>query len=167
MARFIRLVLGGFLVGLAAAIVGAVVTKRRVASVGTETDDEVALVAIFEPLEFESHALAFRGGSVLLWFGGGDLDLRGVRLDPGGAHLTIRTIFGGGRLLVPESWDVDLRVRALFGGVGDARPAFERAPDAPHLLVDGLAIFGGFGILSAKSGRGIPGEDGRGGRLTR
>jgi hypothetical protein len=154
MARFFRLVLGASFLALMATIVGAVVAKRRVTSVGMDTDDEVALVAIFEPLEFESHALAFRGGTVLLWFGGGDLDLRGVRLDPGGARLTIRTIFGGGRLLVPEGWDVELRVRAIFGGVGDARPAFERAPDAPHLLVDGLAIFGGFGILSAKSGRG-------------
>jgi len=153
MARFSRLVFGGFLVGLvglAAAIVGAVVTKRRVASVGTDTDDEVALVAIFEPLEFESHALAFRGGTALLWFGGGDLDLRGVRLAAGGARLTVRTIFGGGRLLVPEDWDVELQVRALFGGVADIRPAYERAPDAPHLLVDGLSIFGGLGIFSAK-----------------
>ena len=56
--------------------------KRRLPSVGTEADDEVALTAILEPLEFESHATAFRGGTALLWFGGGDLDLRGVRLDP-------------------------------------------------------------------------------------
>ncbi len=150
MVRIIRLIVGGSFLALLATIVGAGVAKRRVPSVGTDTDDEVALVAIFEPLEFESHSLAFRGGTALLWFGGGDLDLRGVRLDPGGARLTVRTIFGGGRLLVPEDWNVELRVRALFGGVADVRPAFERAPDAPHLLVDGLAVFGGFGIFSAK-----------------
>ena len=76
---------GGFILALGSSLVGAAVAKRRLPSVGTDEDDEVALTAILAPVEFESHATAFRGGSVLLWFGGGDVDLRGVRLDPAGA----------------------------------------------------------------------------------
>jgi len=160
--RLIRAILGGSIVALASTIVGAAVAKRRIPSVGTAQDNEVALVAIFEPLAFESHATAFRGGSVLLWFGGGDVDLRGVRLDPAGASLTVRTIFGGGRLLVPEAWDVELQVRAMFGGVADMRPAFERAPDAPRLIVDGLTLFGGLAIFTSKPEVDALGEGGLG-----
>ena len=116
---------------------------------GNEDSNEVALTAILEPLAFESHATAFKGGSILTWFGGGDVDLRGVRLDPAGATITIRTLFGGGRLLVPESWNVDLRVVAVFGGSADVRPAYDRAPDAPTLVIEGIAVFGGFAVMSA------------------
>ena len=131
-------------------LAGAAVAKQRLPSVGNEESNEVALTAILEPLEFESHATAFKGGSLLTWFGGGDVDLRGVRLDPAGATLTIRTLFGGGRLLVPETWNVDLRVVAVFGGSADVRPAYDRAPDAPTLVIDGFAVFGGFAVMSTE-----------------
>lgn len=148
--RLFRLVLGGLVLAFGSSLVGAAVAKRRLPSVGTDVDDEVALTAILAPVEFESHATAFRGGSVLLWYGGGDLDLRGVRLDPAGARLTVRAIFGGGRLIVPETWNVDMEMLAVFGGCTDARPAFDRAPDAPHLTIDGLCLFGGVVVFSSK-----------------
>jgi len=148
--RLIRVVLGATIVALGASVLGAVVAKPRIPSVGTQDDNDVALAAILTPIEFESHATSFRGGSVLLWFGGGDVDLRGVRLDPAGAHLTVRAIFGGGRLIVPETWDVELHTRSVFGGSADMRPAFDRAPDAPRLVVDGLALFGGLAVFSSK-----------------
>ena len=149
MGRLIRWTLGGLIVAMGSLLAGAAIAKQRLPSVGNEESNEVALTAILEPLEFESHATAFKGGSLLTWFGGGDVDLRGVRLDPGGATLTVKTLFGGGRLFVPESWNVDLRVRAVFGGSADIRPAYERAPDAPTLVVDGFAVFGGFAVMSA------------------
>ena len=148
--RLIRWVVGGAVLAVGASVVGAAIAKQRIPSVGTGEDDEIALAAILAPVEFESHATAFRGGSVLLWFGGGDIDLRGVRLDPAGARLTVRTIFGGGRLIVPETWQVDLHSRAVFGGSSDMRPAFDRAPDAPRLVVDGINVFGGLAVFASK-----------------
>jgi predicted membrane protein len=150
MGRLIRWTFGGLIVAMGSLLAGAAVAKRRLPSVGTEESNEVALTAILEPIEFESHATAFKGGSLLTWFGGGDVDLRGVRLDPAGATLNVRTLFGGGRLIVPETWNVDLRLRAVFGGSADIRPAFERAPDAPTLVVEGIALFGGFAVMSSK-----------------
>ncbi len=79
-----------------------------------------------------------------------DLDLRNAKLDPGGADLTVRAIFGGGRLIVPDDWVVDVRMIAIAGGAGDARPAVERRPDAPLIVVEGFALFGGLGIDSVK-----------------
>lgn len=148
--RLVRFVLGGFILAVGSSLVGAAVAKQRLPSVGTDVDDEIALTAILAPVEFESHATAFRGGSILLWYGGGDMDLRGVRLDPAGARLTVRAIFGGGRLIVPETWNVDLQMLGIFGGSTDQRSAFDRAPDAPRLIVDGLCVFGGLAIFSSK-----------------
>jgi iron-sulfur cluster assembly accessory protein len=95
-----------------------------------------------EDMEVESGAL-----SVLVDAASAD-NLRGATLDPAGAHLTIRAIFGGGLLVVPDDWQVDLRVIGIMGGVGDGRDARGRQADGPRLVVDGFALFGGFGITS-------------------
>ena len=49
----------GFFAGMAAA---ATVVRRAVPSRGGAESDEVALVAIFDGVELESRAAAFRGG---------------------------------------------------------------------------------------------------------
>jgi hypothetical protein len=123
--------------------------KAIVAEPPDEADDEVALTAIFESLDFESHAPAFRGGTLECWFGGGSVDLRGATLDPAGATLTVKAIFGGGQILVPDSWVVESRVSGI-GGTGDARQtaSAEAAAGAPTLVIEGLVVFGGFGIMS-------------------
>jgi predicted membrane protein len=148
--RLIRFIIGGFVLTSIGAAIAAMVVKQRTPSIGAADSDEIAQVAIFEPLSFESTASAFRGGSLLCMYGGGDVDLRKATLDPAGAHLTIRTIFGGARLLVPDEWIVDMNVIGILGGVGDARPARERPADAPRLTIDGIAFFGGLGVDSLK-----------------
>jgi len=110
--------------------------------------DEVQLVAIFDQLAFRSDARSFRGGSVDCWFGGGAVDLRDATLDPDGATLRMRTIFGGGQIVVPESWRVVNDVVVIAGGVADTRSPADRPDDAPELRLEGLAAFGGFVIAS-------------------
>jgi len=144
----------GRLLGLAAlglglsAIAGAIgarAAKRRIVPLDAPDADDVRLVAIFEPLSFRSSAASFRGGTVDCWYGGGVIDLRDATLDPAGARLQVKAVFGGGQILVPETWQVHVRVVGV-GGAGDARPAVERPADAPHLTIEGSAIFGGFGV---------------------
>jgi hypothetical protein len=146
--RIIGRILFGFIAIMGIAAAAAAVAKRSMVSEGDAGSNEVTLAAIFEPVAFESRATAFRGGSLLCWFGGGSVDLRGATLDPAGARLTVRAIFGGGVLVVPEDWDVELRVVGILGGVGDSRGSLERPGDSPRLVVDGFAFFGGFGISS-------------------
>ena len=109
--------------------------------------DDVRLVAIFEPLSFRSTATRFRGGSVDCWYGGGVIDLRDAVLDPTGARLQVRAIVGGAQIVIPESWRVTSKVVGI-GGLGDGRARVERDDDAPHLTIEGFAIFGGFGVTS-------------------
>jgi hypothetical protein len=86
------------------------------------------------------------------WFGGSMLDLRGATLDPAGATLRVSTMFGGGNVVVPDGWNVDTKLTACFGGAGDARPAVDREPDAPTLRLEGVVLFGGWGITSRPAG---------------
>jgi hypothetical protein len=136
-----------FLTALASAITAAVL-KGRLPSKGEPEDDEVGLVTIYSGRDFISTSKSFRGGSALTWYGGGTLDLRGATLDPAGAHLAVRAIFGGIRLVVPETWKIEQRMLAIFGGVGDARDSEMVMESGPTLVLDGFALFGGVGIVS-------------------
>jgi len=142
------LVFGLFLVAGIASVIGAAILKGRLKSHGEESDDEIDLVTIYEARDFTSTASAFRGGSFLAWYGGGTVDLRGATLDPAGATLDLRAVFGGIRLVVPETWQVERSTVGIFGGTGDARDLDLVSPDGPTLHLTGYAIFGGAGIVS-------------------
>ncbi len=146
--RLVALLFGALIGAAICGAVAALFARRTLTSSGEPDSDEIALVSIFEPLEFTSSAQSFRGGSLLCWYGGGTLDLRGAQLDPAGARLQVRAIFGGAQILVPETWRVTSEVIGIFGGVGDGRPKVERPDDAPELILEGLAIMGGVGITS-------------------
>ncbi|HEX8024968.1 MAG TPA: hypothetical protein VF484_02070 [Candidatus Limnocylindrales bacterium] len=148
LAKLIGLFVGlTFITALISAI-SAAILKERLVSRGEEADDEVDLVTIFNGREFASKAAAFRGGSVLTWYGGGSVDLREATLDPAGARLNTRTVFGGFQLVVPETWNVRTNVVAIFGGVADTRDQSRVVPDGPTLVVDGFALFGGVQVTS-------------------
>jgi hypothetical protein len=127
--------------GMAAA---AAFVKRAVPSRGDEESDELELVAIFDGIELKSRARAFKGGTMLAWFGGIAVDLRDADLAPG-AHVSVRTLFGGIAIKTPPSWRIESKVRSLGGGV-DARTAGRDDPEAPVLTIDGLALFGGIAV---------------------
>jgi len=135
--------------------IAALVTKRRIVPLDAPDADEVRVRAIFEPLTFRSTATSFRGGTVDCWYGGGVIDLREATLDSAGAALKVRAIFGGGQILVPETWAINLNVRGV-GGVSDVRPKVDRAAEAPHLTIEGLVLFGGFAVMSELPGVQIP-----------
>ena len=144
----LRLFFGLALLGGLASALGAAYARGRIESRGDESDDEFDVVAIYAGQDFTSRAGALRRASVLSWYGGGTVDLRGASLDPAGATLTARSIFGGIRLVVPETWRVEHHVTGLFGGIGDARPA-GRVDDAlPVLRLEGFLLFGGVGIVA-------------------
>lgn len=144
----LALFFGLFLVGGIASAIAAAYARGRIESHGGEDDDEFDLASIYTGNDFASRARALRRGSVLSWYGGGSVDLRGARLDPAGATITARSIFGGIRLVVPESWRVERDMVAIFGGVGDARSADRVDETLPTLRLEGYSVFGGIGIVS-------------------
>jgi hypothetical protein len=147
----VRLVMLSWIAAWVGGVIGAIAVKRRTVVRDDPGADEVVLVAVFGPLEFASTARHFRRGTVETWFGGGIVDLRGAILDPAGADLTLHAVFGGGQIIVPDSWRVTTTMRGL-GGVGDGRPTDDEAPDGPELRVDASVLFGGYAISTSEPG---------------
>jgi hypothetical protein len=133
----------GALVGM---IGTAAVVKRTLQSRGDEDSDELALVAILDGVELKSRATAFRGGSILAWFGGIEVDLRDAELAPG-ARLTANAIFGGIEITTPPHWRIESEAKAVAGGIETPATATDDA-SAPVLTLDGLAVFGGIELTA-------------------
>jgi hypothetical protein len=142
--RAIGLALLGFWAGFMAA---AAIMKRVLRSRGNADSDEVALVAIFDGIDLKSSASAFRGGSMLAWFGGISVDLRAAQVSSDGAHLDLHALNGGIAITVPEGWRVRSTMRAVAGGV-DARAPEPEAAEPPTLTLDGFAVFGGVAVTA-------------------
>lgn len=145
--RLTAILTGAFALAAIAAAIAARAMKERIVPVDSPDAPEVTLRAIFEPIQFHSTSTMFRGGTLDCWFGGGIIDLRDAILDPAGARLEIRAVFGGGQIVVPEAWRVTTNLVGL-GGIGDARSRIQRPVTAPLLVIDGTVLFGGFGITS-------------------
>jgi hypothetical protein len=150
LSRLVTVLMGGMIAASIGGTIAAIGAKRRIVPHENPDADEVAVVAIFKPLAFRSRARSFRGGTIDCWYGGGVVDLRGATLDPRGATLRVRAIFGGGQILVPDAWRVDAGVRGI-GGLGDMRLKDDRPADAPQLTIEGMVLFGGFAVISELS----------------
>jgi hypothetical protein len=139
--RSLGLLVLGFLGGWMAA---AAVVKRAIPSRGDAESDEVALMAVFDGVELKSRAKAFRGGSMLAWYGGLDADLRDAQLAPD-ARLSVTALFGGISLRVPPEWRIEKNIRAVAGGfeVSGTEPD---DPEAPVLRLEGQALCGGVAV---------------------
>jgi len=139
--------LGVFVLGFYAGLFGAAALARRAfPSRGDEESDEVQLTAILGGIDLESRAQAFRGGSMLAWYGGVAVDLRQATLAPG-AHLTVTALFGGIAIRVPVGWKVESNVDAFAGGVDVSVPEPDD-PNPPTLTLDGFAAFGGVAVAA-------------------
>ena len=147
LSRLVAFKLGAW-IGMAAA---AAFVKRAVPSRGAPESDELALVAVFDGIELESRATAFRGGSMLAWFGGIEIDLRNAEL-AADAQLSVHALFGGIEVTTPPHWRVESNMKALAGGVVVPADA-GHDPDAPVLTLTGLAVFGGIEVRSGEAGR--------------
>jgi len=147
--------LGLVLTGVFAGFMGAAALARRIfVSQGDAESDEVALVAIFDGIELKSRAGAFRGGSMVSWYGGIAVDLREAQLAPD-ARLRLHSLFGGIAIRVPTGWKVESTMNAVGGGVAVQVPPPDE-PDAPTLTLEGFTVFGGIAV-GAKPGE--PGSD--------
>lgn len=104
-------------------------------------DGKIRVFGLFGGSDNQITAQQVRRGRVCAVFGGSDIDLRGATIADQGATITIISIFGSVRFLVPEDWAVNVQTRAVFGGIATQRSA----PTSPvsQLTLTGLCLFGG------------------------
>jgi len=86
-------------------------------------------------------ATDFRGGQVLAFMGGCEIDLRRAAMEKDEAALDLFVFWGGAEIKVPEDWEVTNRGLALLGGFVDntRHPATAQK----RLVLTGMAIMGG------------------------
>jgi hypothetical protein len=136
------------LFGMGSAAVAAV-TKRRIETTKDPASNEPTAASVFAGERFESRAPALRGGRVITWFAGHDVDLRGATIDPSGATLDLRTMYGGTQVAIPEGWRVESHVRSLFGGTQVDIHDADLPADAPLLELRGFSLFGGVRVTTS------------------
>ena len=147
MGRLLRTFLVFELGAWVGSITSAALAKRVLPSHGDEESDDLALVAILGGIELESRAKAFRGGSMIAWFGGVEVDLRKATLAPD-AKLTIGALFGGVEVTVPTGWRVVHTARGFAGGMSVDVDEPED-PNAPTLILEISTAFGGVSLGSS------------------
>lgn len=135
-----------FKLGVWVGMMGAAAFVRHaVPSRGDEESGELDLVAVFNGIDLTSRARAFKGGSMLAWYGGIAVDLREAELVPG-AKLSLHTLFGGIAIKTPPGWRIESELKALAGGVDTPTPAQDGA--GPVLTLTGSAVLGGISVAA-------------------
>jgi len=99
------------------------------------------VVAIWGGGEYRILAKNFRGGDLVAFMGGFDVDLRDADIEGEEAVINVNALMGGGVIRVPENWTVSMRVAAFMGG--HSLKARERANPTKTLVIKGIAIMGG------------------------
>jgi hypothetical protein len=113
------------------------------------SDAQLDSVNIFGGGEYRINAKNFRGGRVLAIFGGFELDLRQADIEGPEAVVEVNTLFGGGEIRIPQTWNLVVSGMGIFGGYGDetlAPPPNSSAPPPKTFILKGVSVFGGVSI---------------------
>lgn len=106
------------------------------------------MVSIFGGSSDKVTSGQFKGGSVTVIFGGGELDLRQAVINPSDkAIIDITVAFGGLEIIVPTNWRISHSGMPIFGGFENKtlqNPVEEI--DAPVLNINFTIAFGGVEI---------------------
>ena len=85
-------------------------------------------------------------------FGGAKIDFSNARFSARTTHIKMVCIFGGVKLYVRDNMRAVSKAVCIFGGVHNRGPS-TIAPDAPTLVISGIALFGGAHIRVRKTPR--------------
>jgi predicted membrane protein len=114
---------------------------------GGSNEDVLDTVSVFGGTKKNVISKNFRGGEVVNFFGGTDLNLSQSDIN-GVAVLDLTQVFGGTKLIVPSNWKVQSEVVAVFGGLDDKRRDLANPDPNKVLVLKGTCIFGGIDIKS-------------------
>lgn len=110
-------------------------------------EDRVESVSIFGGIKKNIVSKNFRGGEIVNFFGGSEINLMQADVK-GRVHLEVVQVFGGTKIIVPANWTVHSEMVAIFGGIEDKRPPQLNASAEKVLVIQGTSIFGGIDIKS-------------------
>ena len=115
----------------------------------TTSEDWLDDVTVFGGGDKNINSQQFQGGKITHIFGGSKIDFTRAKLAPGKNYLEVVMIFGGTKLIVPESWDVKIEVTSVFGGFSDKRVKTIVVSESDRSLhISGVNVFGGGEIVN-------------------
>jgi predicted membrane protein len=104
------------------------------------------VVAIWGGGEYRIRAKNFRGGDLVAFMGGFDVDLREADIEGESATINVTAFMGGGVLRVPENWAVSMQIGAFMGG--HSLKTREIQNPTKTLIIKGVAVMGGVEVRS-------------------
>ncbi|MEA2024968.1 MAG: LiaF-related protein [Actinomycetota bacterium] len=146
--RILKRVLLGVILLNVLLVVAAQVAKRMLPAYGDEDSDVFAAVAAMDGAEVVNRSDSFRAGSGTAVMGGMTIDLTKAEISTS-ATLELVAVAGGIEVTVPANWRVEMTSTVFAGGVENLTDPDAVAGEAPLLLVDARAYFGGVAIRSA------------------
>lgn len=115
----------------------------------TSNEDWLDDVSVFGGGDRVIGSQQFQGGKLTHIFGGSKVDFTRAQLAPGKNYLEVVMIFGGTKLIVPESWNIKLEVTSVFGGFSDKRVKTMVVSESDRSLhITGVNVFGGGEIVN-------------------
>lgn len=115
----------------------------------TSNEDWLDDVSVFGGGDRVINSQQFQGGKLTHIFGGSKVDFSRAKMAPGKNQLEVVMIFGGTKLIVPESWNVKVEVTSVFGGFSDKRVKTMVVSESDRTLhITGVNIFGGGEIVN-------------------
>ncbi len=117
-----------------------------------DAQSQVSGFTIFGGQNIVARASELTGVALTAIFGSIDLDLRSTTPVSEGAGIEVFTAFGSISVIVPRGWGVTVSGMPLFASFEDnVDRSIEPAPDAPRLIVSGVALFGGVDVKHESS----------------
>jgi predicted membrane protein len=111
-------------------------------------EDVIDSVAIFGHIRKNILSKNFRGGEVVSFLGGTEINLTQADLTKP-AVLEMTQVFGGSKLIVPSNWTIQsTELVSVFGGVDDKRMVAQNVDPTKILILKGTNVFGGLEIKS-------------------
>ncbi|MBT8241362.1 MAG: hypothetical protein HKN80_12770 [Acidimicrobiia bacterium] len=144
MKRLVKILGFLFVVQAGMWLAGRLAESRAQQDIDPESE-AFSLATYVNGKQYASRTRKLRSGTAVTVLGGTDIDLTEAELDPAGATLRLKTRFGGVKVLVPDTWRVDMTPGDAVTGENDLRVADPATlpEDAPRLSVMADTQFGG------------------------
>jgi hypothetical protein len=115
------------------------------AAAGPEAGDaEFNQTAIFSGFKRRITSQHFKYARVATVFGGFNIDLTRADMDGNEAVIHVESVFGGGEIRVPDTWNVQIEAAALAGAfVDETYPRPADARPIKNFIVRGNVVLGG------------------------
>jgi len=88
----------------------------------------------------------FSGDSLLVAFGAFELDLRGAVLTSDSISITIKALYSGVKIIVPESWNIRTEGKTFLGGI--TNKCSDGKLGQPQLIIQYDISFAGVDIVN-------------------